>query len=155
MQTRRIDVKKMHWKMWAMLGILWSCSPNALFGQDCKDIVYGHQNQIDPKPIELREVPGTSVGPDGTLIPKVCVGIFTELEHTLVRYSRGDDNGAFFVDLDRLPEGACRLVVQVPGFCPANAMIRIKRSVHHKRRLAAHMRLSAVDTCSDIELRKK
>jgi hypothetical protein len=117
-------------------------------------MLYQHQNQIDPKAIELGQVRGTGLDPTGVAIPRLCIGIFSEPEHKLLRFVQGDNNGVFALDTNGLPNGDYRLVVQAIGFCPANAIIRINSRSHGKRSLVAQMRLSAIDTCSFIEIRK-
>jgi hypothetical protein len=43
-----------------------------------KKMVYDHENQIDPSPIELRQVKGKVLDSNGAVMPQACVGIFTE-----------------------------------------------------------------------------
>lgn len=131
------------------------CFANALVGQVCKEMAYAHENQIDPKPIELRQVQGTGLAPDGTLIPQLCVGIFTEPEHKLLRCSQSDNKGAFAVDTNGLPDGEYRLVGQVIGLCPANAIIRFRSHSHQKKQVVLHMNVRGIDSCSYAELSKK
>jgi hypothetical protein len=136
-------------------GVLFGCSATALVGQVCKEMAYGHENQIDPKPIELRQVQGTGLDPSGTVAPQLCVGIFSEPEHKLLRYAQSDDKGAFTVDTNGLPDGEYRLVGHASGFCPANAIIRIKSHSHQKKAVIVHMNVRGIDTCSYVELGKK
>jgi hypothetical protein len=117
-------------------------------------MVYRHQNQIDPRPIEIRQVRGTAVDPDGVAIPQFCVGVFSETEHKLLRYAASDSNGAFALQTSGLPDGEYRVVVDVVGFCPANAIIRINSRSRRKKALVAHMRVSEVDACSFVEASK-
>jgi len=118
-------------------------------------MVYSHENQIDPKTIELRRIQGTAVDPNGMVIPQLCVGIFTESEHKLMRYTQSDDTGVFVVDTNGLPDGDYRLVGKIVGFCPANAMLRIKSHTHKKRRLLLRMNVRGIDSCSSVGLDKK
>jgi hypothetical protein len=118
-------------------------------------MAYGHENQIDPKPIELRQVQGAALDPNGTVIPYLCVGIFSEPEHKLLRYTQSDNKGTFAVDTNGLPDGEYRLIGQVDGFCPANAIIRIKSYSHQKKPVKVHMNVRGIDTCSYVELSKK
>jgi len=80
----------------------------SLHGQNCKEMAYGHENQIDPSPIELRQVKGKVLDPSGTVMPRVCVGIFTEPEHKLIRYGQTDETGLFALDMTGLPDGEYR-----------------------------------------------
>ena len=91
----------------------------SLQGQSCKDKVYGHENQIDPNPIELQRVAGKALLPNGTVAPRICVGIFTESEHKLLRYGETDESGQFVIETTGLPDGDYRLVGLVPGFLPS------------------------------------
>jgi len=139
-----------------VLGVaLVGCSANALFAEPCKEMVYRHENQIDLKPIELRQVQGTALDPNGTVMPQLCVGIFTEPEHKLLRYSQTDDDGVFAADTHGLPDGEYRMVVEATGFCPANAIIRIKSHSRKKKLLVIHMNARGLDTCSFVESVKK
>ncbi len=56
------------------------------------------ENQIEPKLNELRQVQGTGLDPNGSVIPQLCVGIFLEPEQKLLRFARSDSNGTFAVD---------------------------------------------------------
>jgi hypothetical protein len=146
-------MKNANWILKALLcTALLGCYGNALFGQSCEQMVYMHQNQIDPKPIELRQIRGTGVDPNGISIPQLCIGIFSEPEHTLLRFAQADNNGVFALETNGLPDGEYRLVIQVIGFCPANAIIQIKSRSHRKKSLVAKMRPQAVDDCSFIEV---
>jgi len=135
-----------------VLGVaILACSANALFAEPCKEMVYRHENQIDPKPIELRQVQGTALDPNRTVMPQLCVGIFTEPEHKLLRYAQTDDDGVFAEDIHGLPNGEYRLVVEATGFCPANVIIRIKSHSRKKKLLVMHMNPRGLDTCSFVE----
>jgi hypothetical protein len=149
-------MKKRNWILRAALSVvLLGCSANPLLGQDCKAMRYDDQNQIDSKPVELSQVRGTAIDPNGTVIPQLCVGIFTEPAHQLVRYSQSDNNGVFIVDTNGLPDGEYRLVGRVTGFCPANAILRIKSHSRRKKSLALHMNVRGIDSCSYVGLEKK
>lgn len=126
-----------------------------LRAQSCKTMLYEHRNQIDPPTIELRQVEGKVTDSTGIAIPRVCIGIFTEAEHKLVRYTESDANGFFQLDTEGLPDADYRLVGQYDGFCPANAKIRRKSKSHRKKVLAIHMKVAAIDTCSYVEMEKK
>ena len=139
-----------------MLGaLLLGCSVGTLRGQTCKEMEYRDRNQIDPSPIELREVRGTAIDPTGYSVAKLCIGIFTEAEHKLMRFAQSDDNGGFALDTSRLADGDYRLVGQVNGFCAANQKIKIKLHSHQKRPLVVHMNVAGVDSCSYVELKRK
>jgi hypothetical protein len=122
----------------------------SLQGQSCKDMVYGHENQIDPNPIELQRVAGKVLLPNGTVAPRICVGIFTESEHKLLRYGETDESGQFVIETTGLPDGDYRLVGLVPGFCPANTSIKYKARSHRKKTLVLHMNVRGIDTRSYI-----
>ena len=126
-------------------------SAQSLHGQNCKEMAHGHENQIDPNPIELWQVKGKILDPNGTVMPQVCVGIFTEPEHKLVRYAAADETGLFTLDMTGLPKGEYRFVGQAPYFCPANALIRYKSHSHHKTAVVVHMNVRGIDTCSYVE----
>lgn len=115
-------------------------------------MVYDHQNQIDPKPIELRQVAGKVIDPSGVLMPQTCVGIFTEAEHLLERYTQADQNGRFAIN--DLPDGKYRLVGQSLGFCPANAQIIVKAKSHHRKPVVVHMNVHGIDDCSYVDTSK-
>jgi hypothetical protein len=125
-------------------------SAGSLYGENCKEMVYDHENQVDPKSIELRRVAGKVLDPNGTVVPRICVGIFTESEHKLVSYAETDDSGQFEIETAGLPDGDYRLVGQVPGLCPANALIRYKVRSHQKKTLVLHMTARGIDTCSYV-----
>jgi hypothetical protein len=116
-------------------------------------MVYGHQNQIDPKPIELRQVVGKVIDPNGVVMPLACVGIFTESEHSRLRFIQADKNGHF--EINDLPDGKYRLVGQLPGFCPANAQITVKSKSHHRNTVVVHMNVRGIDDCSYVDTSKK
>jgi hypothetical protein len=149
-------MKSTNWMFKALLcALLFGCCGHASFSQSCGQMAYLNQNQIDYRLGELGQIRGTGVDPDGiTISHQLCVGIFSESEHKLLRFGQGDDNGVFVLETNGLPDGEYRLVIQVIGFCPANAIIRIKARSRKKRSLVARMRPSAIDTCSSIEVRK-
>jgi hypothetical protein len=126
-------------------------SAQCLRGQICKEMAYGQENQIDRNPIELRQVNGKILDPNGTVMPQVCVGIFTAAAHKLVRYAAADETGLFTLDMTGLPKGEYRFVGQAPYFCPANALIRDKSRSHHKTAIVVHMNVTGIDTCSYVE----
>lgn len=148
-------MKNANWMFKALLcALLFGCCGRASFSQSCGQMAYLHQNQIDYRLGELGQIRGTGLDPNGITISQLCVGIFSESEHKLLRFAQGDDNGIFVLETNGLPDGEYRLVIQVIGFCPVNAIIRIKSRTHRKRSLVAQMRPAAIDTCSFIEVRK-
>lgn len=124
-------------------------------GQECNQMAYEHRNQIDPKPIEVGIIRGAAVDKDGAPLGPICVGIFTESEHKLLRFAHSDEHGDFTLNASGLPNGEYRLVVQILGFCPANQIIRIRAYSHKKRALHIHMSPSGIDTCSYIDIGKR
>lgn len=151
-----MSVKKKNWILLTVLSSVLLGSANVpLFAQDCKNMAYLHQNQFDPKPIELWQVQGTAVDRNGTSLQQLCVGIFTASELTLVRYAQTDSNGIFSVDTNGLPDGEYRLVGELIGFCPANAIINIKSHSSHKEPLVVHMNLPGIDPCSYVKRAKE
>jgi len=79
----------------------------------------------------------------------MCVGIFRETDHALVRSMSTDATGRFDFGSEIQP-GEYRLVVSVGGLCPANAKIRVVRSTILAEQLVVDMRLQGIDTCSWI-----
>lgn len=116
---------------------------------------YLHQNKFDPQPIELAQVHGTAVDENGSPIAQLCVGIFSEPGHKLLRYAQSANNGKFSVDMKGLPDGEYRLVGHLTGFCPANAILSINSHSHQKKPLVVHMNLPGTADCSYVQLRKK
>jgi Carboxypeptidase regulatory-like domain len=125
----------------------------SLLGQDCKEVVYANEKQVETMLIELRKVSGTVIDPLKVVIPQSCLGIFTEADHRLLKYVQADNNGYF--QIDGLPDGEYRLVGQSPGFCPANARIRIKSHTRKKRVLVVHMNPRGIHCGSYADLSKK
>jgi hypothetical protein len=150
-----MSVKQKNWILLTILSSVLLCSTNGLFAQDCKNMAYLHQNQFDPKPIELRQVQGTAIDQNGTALGQLRVGIFKAPELTLVRYDQSDGNGFFSLDTNGLPDGEYRLVGELIGFCPANAIINIKSHSTHSKPLVIHMNLPGVDPCSYVKRAKK
>ncbi len=135
--------------------LFFCCSVQSLHGQACKGMVYGDQNQIDPNPIELREIRGKAIDPSATEMAGLCLGIFTESEHELLKFAQSDEHGNFSLSAENLPGGEYRLVGQTPGFCPANARIRIKARSGQKKTLLVHMNARGIDSCSYVELSRR
>jgi hypothetical protein len=135
--------------------LFFCCSVQSLHGQACEGMVYAHENQIDPNPIEQREITGKGIDPSGAEIRAFCIGIFTESEHRLAQYTQSDEHGNFSASTANLPDGDYRLVSQSTGFCPANARIRIKAHSRQKKTLLVHMDVRGIDSCSYVELIKR
>jgi hypothetical protein len=151
-KSREVTVKEFGWIVrTALMSYSSVFSAQSLRGQNCKEMAYGHENQIDPCPIELRQVKGKILDPNGTVMPRVCVGIFTQPEHKLVRYAETDETRLFALDMTGLPKGEYRFVGQAPYFCPANVLIRYKSRSHHKTAVVVHMNVRGIDTCSYVE----
>jgi hypothetical protein len=116
---------------------------------------YLHQTKFDPKPIELAELDGTVVDQNGTALPQLCVGLFSTPDHNLMRYAQADSHGAFTLDTKGLPDGEYRLVGQLLGFCPVNAIIDINSHFPQKKPLVLHMNLPGNTACSYVDVLKK
>ncbi|MGB7437050.1 MAG: hypothetical protein WBR26_05765 [Candidatus Acidiferrum sp.] len=123
--------------------------------QPCSNIPYLHQNKFDPQPLELHRVQGAALDQNGKPVAQLCLGLFSTPDHKLMRFAQADRNGNFSLDTHDLPDGEYRLVGQLIGFCPANAIIDINSHFRHKKPLVVHMNLPGTDTCSYVELRKK
>jgi hypothetical protein len=128
----------------------------------CPDAAeYEYDNQVDPPPLTVGKVEGRTVI-DAQMtgwikrvedkVPGACFSLFTEAEHRLVSSTTADERGMF--QFEKIPEGNYRLVGRVPGFCPANQAVHLRRwhSVRvHPRKLVVHFTVHAIDTCSYID----
>jgi hypothetical protein len=132
--------------------IFGSCA-QSLVGQDCKEVAYANEKQVETMLIKLGQVSGTVVDPIAVVISQTCVGIFTEADHQLLRSVQADDKGHFH--MNGLPDGEYRLVSQSPGFCPANARIRIKSRSRKKKVLVLHMWPRGIHCNSYVDVSKK
>lgn len=94
-------------------------------------------------------VRGTVSDSQGVAIPKLCVSVFTEVGHKLMMSCKTNENGDF--EISRLPSGDYRLVAKYPGFCPANARLRVRPKSRSNKALTVWMRPSGIDTCSYVE----
>jgi hypothetical protein len=130
-------------------------TPAAQTPKSCENMPYLHQNQFDLAPIGLGEVRGTVVDKNGVALTEVCVGVFSEPDHKLLRYGRSDGNGGFSVDTKGLPDATYRLVGQLIGFCPANAILNVDSHSKGKQRLVIKMKLDGAETCSTVNVQKK
>jgi len=141
----------------AFCGLLSLSLSPVLFAQACQTMPYLHQNKFDPHPLELARVRGRAVDENGMAVAQLCIGIFSEPDHKLLRYAQSGENGKFNVDTNGLADGEYRLVGYIPGFCPANAILNISSNSHsqHKRALVIRMNLPGTADCSDVQLSKK
>jgi hypothetical protein len=96
-------------------------------------------------------VRGVAKDAQGVVIPKACVGVFTEAGHKLVATTQTDDDGQF--ELNDIPDGAYRLIAKYEGLSTANAKLRIEQRSQNKKSLTAQMRPTGLDTHSFIELK--
>jgi len=120
-------------------------------GDGCKNLSYENRNQADYGPLHVAAVRGVAKDAQGIVIPKTCIGIFTEEGHKLVATTQTDNKGRF--DLNDIPDGAYRLIAKYDGFSTANAKLRIEPRSHSKKSLTVQMRLSGLDAHSFIELK--
>jgi hypothetical protein len=131
---------------------LGSCAPS-LLGQSCKEMAFSNENQVETVLIKVGYLSGRVIDPNGEVIPKACVGIFTEADHKLLEYAQADDNGNF--QLGDLPSGDYRMVGQSPGFCTANRRIRINSHSRNKKVLTLHLFPPLIHCPSYVDLSKK
>lgn len=118
---------------------------------DCGDMSYENRNQVDYGPLQLSVLRGTVKDPQSVVVPKVCIGVFTEKDHKLIASVQTNDKGYF--ELKNIPGGDYRLVATFAGFSPANAKIRLKGRSTITKELIVQMRLFGVDTNSFVELK--
>lgn len=107
--------------------------------QECMEMIYENRNEVDYGPLTIEFIKGLAIDADGVPIPGVCVGIFTEKEHQLVRLTKSDENGYF--EFLSLPQGEYRLIGKYPYFCVANAKIKLDLVCGNKKKLVLHMRI--------------
>jgi hypothetical protein len=120
-------------------------------GGSCKNLSYEDRNQNDYGPLYVAAIRGVAKDAQGVVIPKACVGVFTEAGHKLVATTQTDNDGRF--ELNDIPEGAYRLVAKYEGFSTANAKLRIELRSQSKKSLTVQMRPSGLDTHSFIQLK--
>ena len=106
---------------------------------------------IDYGPLHVAAVRGVAKDAQGIVIPKACVGVFTEAGHKLVATTQTDNDGRF--ELNDIPDGAYRLIAKYEGFSTANAKLRIELRWQSKKSLTVQMRPTGIDTHSFVELR--
>jgi hypothetical protein len=107
---------------------------------------YVDENQPDPAPLKLRELEGSVRGLGGDGMQGVSVLLFAEDGHTLVATVTTDKNGKFH--FNKVDKGLYRVVVKVPGMCPANVPVALEGALlaHHK--MVVTMQPKDIDTCS-------
>ena len=76
---------------------------------------------------------------------RVCVGLFTEKDHTLVATALSDENG--HVEINQIKSGNYRLGAVSPGFGVLNAKLKIAHRGSAKR-LLLHMEVKGIDSTS-------
>ena len=120
-------------------------------GSACKNLSYENRNQTDYGPLHVAAVRGVAKDAQGVVIPKACVGVFTEAGHKLVAATQTDDGGQF--ELNDIPDGAYRLIAKYEGLSTANAKLRIDQRSQSKKSLTVQMRPTGLDMHSFIELK--
>jgi hypothetical protein len=120
-------------------------------GAACNNLSYENRNQTDYGPLHVATVRGVAKDAQGVVIPKACVGVFTEAGHKLVATTQTDDGGQF--ELNHIPDGAYRLIAKYEGFSTANAKLQIQQRSQSKKSLTVQMRPAGLDTRSFIELK--
>ena len=120
-------------------------------GAACKNLSYEDRNQTDYGPLQVTTVRGVAKDAQGVVIPKACVGVFTETGHKLVATAQTGAGGQF--ELNHIPNGAYRLIAKYEGFSTANAKLQIEQRSQSKKSLTVQMRAAGLDTGSFIELK--
>ena len=120
-------------------------------GAACKTLSYEDRNQTDYGPLQVTTVRGVAKDAQGVVIPKACVGVFTETGHKLVATAQTGAGGQF--ELNHIPNGAYRLIAKYEGFSTANAKLQIEQRSQGKKSLTVQMRPAGLDTSSFIELK--
>ena len=120
-------------------------------GAACKNLSYENSNQTDYGPLHVAAVRGVAKDAQSVVIPKACVGLFTEAGHKLVASTQTNDDGQF--ELNDIPDGAYRLIAKYGGLATANAKLRIEHRSQNKKSLSVQMRPTGLDTHSFIELK--
>lgn len=117
----------------------------------CGGMTYETRNQTDYGPLKVASVRGTAKDPQGVMVPGVCVGIFTPIDHKLIMATQTDAEGQF--EFRGVSKGEYRLVAKCEGFCSGNAKIWVDAKSRSKKRLDLLIRPAGLDTCSYFELR--
>ncbi len=121
---------------------------------------YEYHNQVDPLPLRVSNIRGTSIiqfgdGQTQPAVPGACYTLFTEGNgdgHALVSTVRAGTDGRF--EFAGVRPGLYRLVARADGFCPANVPIKVVRYFGGNREIVVHFCLAAIDICSFGDLRK-
>jgi uncharacterized surface anchored protein len=116
----------------------------------CSKVDYENHNQVDYGPLKMAVINGNAIDPSGAPVPNACVLLFTERGHNLVSKMETDNDGQF--KLNKIRKGHYRLVVKASGFCSANVPIIVTSEAEAKR-LAVHMKMGEVDSCSYGDLK--
>ena len=114
----------------------------------CDPLVYEDQNQIEPRPLKVKEVAGTAKDEGGFAVLHLCVTLYTEKDHQLVAVTRSGPDGRFAFSGVR--PGRYRLLAASPGFCTANAPLRV--ASRGRTALVVTMKPGGIDTCSHVAL---
>jgi hypothetical protein len=130
-------------------------TPAAQPPASCKSMRYSQEQVTALQPLDLAELHGTAVDRNNVVLENVCIGIFSEDTHKILRYARTDNNGGFSIDTKGLPDGTYRLVGKFVGFCPANAIIHLDARSNQKEPLVLKMNMPGSKTCSTVEIEKK
>lgn len=134
----------------AVMLILSGMSAMKASAQTCGTMTYENKNQIDNGPFLVSIVRGIVKDFDNVVIPKACVGLFTDTDHKLIVAVETDDNGRF--EIKTVPPGEYRLVAKCEGLCVANAPLRVRRTSNRRGKpLNVHMKPSGIDSCSYID----
>ena len=117
---------------------------------------YENHNQVDPRPLSLRELTGrvlTEVDEPAQVVGPVsgaCLGLFIEQDHHLVATATADKEGHF--EFGAVAPGRYRLVVRANGLCAANVPLQIAAKSRSRKQknseIVVHMRPAGIDTCS-------
>lgn len=111
-------------------------------------MIYENRNQIDPRPIRLHNIHGIAKAEDGSPVPAMKVGIFTDGTHVLIALTSTDRNGLFA--FSHIPAGRYRLVAEYAAFCTANVPIQLQSPArrHSDTAVELHMKVGGIDVCS-------